>query len=223
MMKLLKHRGKMQNSAGDQLQNVRLKRRYTLEFIAASTGIPMAILAALEAGDYRRIGSRLYAVRYGEQYAAFLGITDESFKLALAREWEIYAWGNERKFAKSRRWGATLAGLYKRHSFFAGVMVAAAAIGGYMLYQVLFLIRQPGISLESPKERNLLVHEPFTDIRGLARGEVRLSVNNRPVNVEAGSFNERLYLVRGVNRILVEAVNDRGKILRRESFVVYTP
>ncbi|KKW29089.1 MAG: hypothetical protein UY71_C0004G0022 [Parcubacteria group bacterium GW2011_GWB1_52_7] len=213
----------MQNSAGDQLQNARVKRQYTLEFIAASTGIPLAILAALETGDYRQIGSRLYAVRYGEQYAAFLGITDESFKAALAREWEIYAWGSERKFAKSRRLRTTLAWLYKRHSFFAGVAIAAAAIGGYMLYQMLFLIRQPEILLESPGERNLLVREPFTDIRGLVRGEVRLSVNNRPVNVEGGSFNERLYLVRGVNRILVEAVNDRGKILRRESFVVYTP
>ncbi len=213
----------MENPVGEQLRNARTERQYTLEFVAASTGIPLVILSALEAGDYRRIGSRLYAVRYGEQYSAFLGVTGESVKTALAREWEIYAWGNERKFTKSRRLGRTLSDFYKRHSFFAGVLVAIAAVGGYMFYQLLFLVRQPEILLESPSERYLIAREPFTEVRGSLGEGARLFVNNRPVNVENGSFSERLYLARGVNRILVEAVNDRGKILRRESFLVYTP
>ena len=62
----------MKDQIRNQLREARTARQYTLQFIAAQAAIPIAILEALEAGDYRRIGSRLYVTRYGLEYAAFL-------------------------------------------------------------------------------------------------------------------------------------------------------
>lgn len=211
----------MHEGIGERLKNARMKRQYTLEFVSATAGIPLVILGALEAEDYKFIGSRIYALRHGERYAHFLGILDASFREALERGWEIYALGEARTVFAPRHLRDAFGALYEKHSFILTASLAGLIIGVYIVYQFLFLVRGPDFAVFHPREEYLIVHEPFVDFWGNVANDVKLSINHRPMNIKDNGFRERLYLTEGVNRIEIEATNARGKSAYRETYVVY--
>lgn len=91
----------------------------------------------------------------------------------------------------------------------AGILFLA--IAGFFIYQFKFL-RPPRIELLTPTQ-DIATQSRVFDIRGFTDPDSDLTLNGRPLYIrETGEFSERIYLFRGVNRIVLEAKNRYGKM-----------
>ncbi len=80
-----------------------------------------------------------------------------------------------------------------------------------------------GPRIEVPEEI-ITVTDPFTEIRGQASYIAELKVNGASVHVtEDGQFAEKLMLVRGENRIILDAIDKFGRSRQEILRIYYKP
>ncbi|MBI4132236.1 MAG: hypothetical protein HY474_01245 [Candidatus Sungbacteria bacterium] len=108
----------------------------------------------------------------------------------------------------------------QRNFKIAVVGAAVLAVVGFFTYQFKFL-RAPGIEIFAP-ERDIAVTSGAFDARGRTDDlDADLTLNGRPLySGETGEFTERIYLVKGVNRLEFEARNRYGRTTRLTRYVV---
>lgn len=94
------------------------------------------------------------------------------------------------------------------------------AIVGFFAYRFKFLAA-PGLEVLAPP-KDIATADTAIDVRGRSDDpEADLTVNGRPLySGETGEFVERLYLVRGVNRLEFEAKNRYGRTTTIVRYVV---
>lgn len=95
-----------------------------------------------------------------------------------------------------------------------------AAIAGFFIYEFKFL-RSPALVVSSP-QRDIISDGTTFDVRGRTNDpDADLTLNGRPLySGERGEFTERIYLVKGVNRLDFEAKNRYGKTSRITRYIV---
>ncbi|MEK7390707.1 MAG: hypothetical protein AAB635_01045 [Patescibacteria group bacterium] len=90
-------------------------------------------------------------------------------------------------------------------------VVLLAGIGGYALYESRNLLRGPIIIIETPVN-GATSNTSVTDIKGVAKNIVRISLNDRNISVdESGMFQEKFALFGGRNIIKVSAEDRFGR------------
>lgn len=211
-------------TVGHKFSEARRSRELELEDVFRATGIPVKFLSALESGNFRALGGKMYVMRYARQYASFLDIAAGSIVDAATREWEVYAlraaWHTRgpsvmKKFLLQIKQRAML-----------GVVVAGFVlpVGGYFGYQLSLLLSAPDLSVTVPASGISWSTEGAATIGGTVKERARLSINRRPVALdEHGKFAERLYLAPGLNTIEIEAVNVSGRSLKEVRHIFYQP
>ncbi|MDP3727681.1 MAG: hypothetical protein Q8R35_03545 [bacterium] len=97
---------------------------------------------------------------------------------------------------------------------------AIAIVIGFFAYEFKFL-RAPSLELFSPAEDMVADTDAF-DVRGASHDpDADLTLNGRPLySGETGEFSERIYLVKGVNRLDFEAKNRYGKTTTITRYIV---
>ena len=70
---------------GAQLQKLRLERQWTLDDVAMSLNLSVAVLEALESGDYSSLPEWTFVRGYLRAYARLLGLAEESVIISLER------------------------------------------------------------------------------------------------------------------------------------------
>lgn len=98
--------------------------------------------------------------------------------------------------------------------------VVMAAIVGFFAYEFKFL-RAPSLEVLAPT-RDMVAESDSLDARGRTDDlDADLTLNGRPLySGETGEFTERIYLVRGVNRLDFEAKNRYGKTTSITRYIV---
>lgn len=97
--------------------------------------------------------------------------------------------------------------------------VVLAAIIGFFAYEFKFL-RSPALVVGAP-ERDLIAEHTAFDVRGRTDPDADLTLNGRPLySGETGEFTERIYLVKGANRLEFESKNRYGKTTRVTRYIV---
>jgi hypothetical protein len=95
--------------------------------------------------------------------------------------------------------------------------VILAGIGGYAFYESRNLINGPVVTIETPSNGQVS-RTAVTDISGLTKNTVRISMNDREISVDpTGRFEEKFVLSNGNNRVKISAEDRFGR--KTESFV----
>ncbi|MBI4135018.1 MAG: helix-turn-helix domain-containing protein [Candidatus Sungbacteria bacterium] len=214
----------MITTIGHQFSEARRSRKLEFEDVFRATGIPVKFLSALESGNFRIFGGRMYVMRYVRQYALFLDIAADQIVDAATREWEVYAlrvaWHTRGPSAMKK-----FLLQIKRHAVL-GVVVAGFVLpmGGYFGYQLSLLLSAPDLFVTVPASEISRSVEGAVTIGGTVKERARLSINRRPVALrERGQFEERLYLAPGLNTIEIEAINVSGRSLKEVRHIFYQP
>lgn len=97
---------------------------------------------------------------------------------------------------------------------------AVAIVIGFFAYEFKFL-RAPSLELFAPAE-DIATDSNAFDVRGASHDpDADLTLNGRPLySGETGEFTERIYLVKGVNRLDFEAKNRHGKTTHVTRYII---
>lgn len=108
----------------------------------------------------------------------------------------------------------------QRNFKIAIVAAGSTLIIGFFIYQFKFL-RAPSLEIFAPA-KDIAVESDFFDVRGRTNDpDADLTLNGRPLySGETGEFTERIYLVKGVNRLDFEARNRYGKTTILTRYIV---
>mgnify|MGYP001574851962 CR=1 FL=1 len=107
----------------------------------------------------------------------------------------------------------------QRNFVFALGGIALAVIVGFFIYEFKFL-RAPELEVIIP-ERDVVSSSDIFDVKGRADPDADLTLNGRPLySGGTGEFEERVYLVKGVNHLKFEAKNRYGKSAKVTRYIV---
>lgn len=205
---------------GQSLKEERERQAISLKDAAERSKIPLRFLSSIEQEDYKALGGLLYFKRYIKDYSLLLGVYSEALMDECVREFEIGALKSERSL-RMPLLRSLLPQIHPRHATVISGGVLGFLIFSYLLYQLLFLIQAPDVLILEPHRELTAAPLPVLNVRGKIARDARVLVNRRPVAIaDNGSFEERLYLIKGLNRIDIEAVNISGKSVSETRYVM---
>lgn len=207
---------------GQKLREERIKKGFTLDDVAKATKIRASFLSALEKGEYQSLPSSAYAQGFVKNYAAFLGLSSKATAALFRREFDekrVYKVLPE-SFAKNEEFPT------KRLPFktvFWGTIFFFILVG-YILFQYKYAIINPPLTIESPKE-NQIITKTDISVSGQTDENVTLYINNVAVPVDQnGDFKKTVSVFPGKQKITIKAVSRFGRetIIQRH-IEVYAP
>lgn len=194
--------------AAQLLLQGRRTRKLSAAEVATGTKLPLAQVAALEAGDFSVFAAEVYGRGAYLAYARYVGISERRAEravdqaLSAARErvpLKVFTpFGFLQRFLMPLTW----------------LWLAAATVGltvaGYIVWQVQSFWRLPHISLQEPA--GVIIGTPQLVVRGVAEPDARVTVNGEVVLLgEHGEFATTLRLHPGINILHLEAENAAGR------------
>ena len=103
------------------------------------------------------------------------------------------------------------------------VILFLLLFSGYLFFQYQHLWGQPELKIFTPTQ-NAELQEKRIKIEGKTDSEATLKINDEIVNLdEEGNFQKEIELFKGENKILIEAISNKGKSTKIEREVFYSP
>lgn len=168
-------------------------------------------LEILEQGEIEKMPAEVYVRGFLKKYAKILG-TDADILLG---EYE-----NEIKIAQhlNKQKHQSLPRLHFRRFTvtprFLGVIfgiIIFLLVGGYLFYQLNFLISPPRLIIFEPAG-DIAIEKNTIIVKGQTEIGAKLTINGQPVYINKdGSFEQKINLNQGLNTIKIEAANRFGK------------
>lgn len=196
---------------GEILKKIRSEKRLTLEEIEKQLRIRKKFLIALEENDWSKLPSLPYIKGFLKNYSSFLGLKSDEM-LAIFR----------RQFHQQEKAGLLPKGLtnpldepiIRFTPQLTSIILSISFLVvffGYLFLQYLSFVNPPELSIESPKEGEIITSEKVT-VKGKSDRDAVISVNNQKIALsENGEFTTTLTLSPGVNTINIESASKQGK------------
>ncbi|MEX0895507.1 MAG: helix-turn-helix domain-containing protein [Patescibacteria group bacterium] len=205
-----------QKTLGDFLKEARSSHRISLAALSKRTRIRLQYLEALEENRFTDLPAATFVKGYVKIYSKLFGFDAEPLLALLRRDFKESARGTlvPREFLKPvmrRHWQLkplTVVAL--------GIVVIFSTILLYLGWQWWELQRPPQLVITQPAV--LADVGPIIEVHGRTDADARVTVNNQPVALRPdGQFQTEVSVVNeGLTTLLVEAVNDRGRVTRIE-------
>jgi cytoskeletal protein RodZ len=206
-------------TAGELLQETRIRKKLTLADVSLGTKIKPAFLSAIEKGEYHKLPSPSYAHGFVKNYAEFLGIPSRQVIAIFKREFDANmaikvlpkGFTQEEKPVTFRR--------VKTRRAIVGIVVLVFLIFGYLFYQYRAAFFPPPLQIVSPQNNATLSQDVV--VVGKTDPSATVTVNNEQVAVDdSGEFRKQLTLFSGKNTITVTAKNTFGKARTIQEVVI---
>jgi len=195
--------------SGELLRITRLKKGLSLEDVERDTKIRAKFLRALEGTKLESFHATPYARGFLKNYAEYLGL-DPKFVLALFRRETDPQGVKIIPTGMIHQENAWFKITPTRALIFIAVIVVAS-IGYYPFQEYRGFLGTPTVSLEQPKEQQV-VKEGEIEVIGKADIDTTVLVNGEPATVEeTGKFKKTIQVIKGESTITVNAKNRRGK------------
>ncbi len=209
-----------QKTVGELLADERKRLSLSLVEVADKTHIQVDQLVALEENNFAALPPAPFVKAFIRSYASVCNVQAEPFISLLRRDYKESAKGMlvPREFLsplverKTRLKPIRVVGVLA-----AGIFIALVGYSAAQLYQ---LQQPPTLTLHSPEE--LAQVGRIVPVEGTTDGDALVSVNAAPVALKVdGSFVTELeFGTTGINQIIVEAKDRRGKVRRIERHVM---
>ncbi len=215
---------------GEILRSQREKKGITLDQAAADTRIREKFLKALEDGDYQALPGAVYTRGFLRNYAEYLDLDQEELVVLFHQERGLIAAEPARTFEPMRP-------IMRRSLIFTpAVLVPVVVLAGIVLF-VGYLYYQFTSFAVAP---TLDVFDPATDAiaqdaqyalhgRTVAGGRVTVQVFPGPLTLSDihpaadGTFSATVTLTTGSNHIVIEVLDQSGKVSRVNRSILLQP
>lgn len=205
-----------QKTLGDFLKEARSTHRINLPDLAKRTRIRLEYLEALEENRFDQLPAATFVKGYVKIYARLFGFDPEPLLGLLRRDFKESAKGTlvPREFLKPvlrSRWQ-----LKPVTAVMLGLLVVFLSIMSYLGWQWWELQRPPQLTISQPEV--LAEVGPVIEVAGQTDVEARVTINDQPVALRPdGQFQTEISVMNeGLTTVVIEAVNDRGRITRIE-------
>ncbi|HVQ43663.1 MAG TPA: RodZ domain-containing protein [Candidatus Saccharimonadia bacterium] len=193
---------------GQQLKARRQALRLSLAQVEVDTKIRGKFLTALESGDYSSLPNDIYSRGFVQHYASHLGLDGVHVAADYVRERGGVAQADTKRPQLERAPRLVFTG---KLAAVGGVLVVAASVLWYLLWQFSALASAPGLTVNSP-ESDVVLTGAVVNVAGHTTPGADVSVNESPVLTDTdGNFSEKVALQDGVNAIKVVARSKLGK------------
>lgn len=185
------------HSLGDILREKREEKKITLSEAERELKIGKTYLKSLEEGDYQNLPNIIYARKFLERYANFLGLPAQD--LINKFNQEASSLFNKPILPKEK---PKLKKIGLPHILF---IIIGVILLVYLLSGVLSLFRPPFLEIYSPLN-NQIIDESFVILEGRTEEGVGLYINDHLISDFIGpEFKEQLNIEEGLNTIKISA------------------
>ena len=202
------------------LKRSRTRRKLSIADAEESTKIRAKFLLALECDSWDQIPSAVYGRGYLERYAQFLGLSVEEVMTQYDRQrlqYDRHCQDARTSFAPQGAQDLQRPFLTTR-SLLVG-FCACLVLGGIgtVAYQVQRFTRAPYLQLVTPAQAKtqdslLVIQAGSVEISGHTIRSASVTIDGAATPVAAdGSFKREIYLEKGMNAVVVQATNTKGK------------
>lgn len=192
------------HSIGDTLRAAREGRGESFEEVEHATRVGKKYVAALEAGDLKKLPEPIYAKKFVMALAKHYGLDPRAAADSLLKELAVVgglpASRHPVNFVEGR--SLVVAPMLFRTVAFSAAFLAIIL---YFAFSVRNILKPPTITLYSPRDGQVFLSNRVV-LEGLTQPEVDLTVNGEIVPIEAnGYFKDVLNLPPGVSHLRLAA------------------
>jgi cytoskeletal protein RodZ len=209
-----------EETVGEKLRTARDDKKIELAAAAKNLAINPEYLSALENSDYTALPSGVYAKTFLRKYSSYLGL--DSTKLIKKYQLETGKTASEQKdvFSKKKINKLEMV-IFPRILKNILLIIVVAFFFSYLGYYLLNTYSLPKVEIYQPAD-NLVTENNYVDVVGRADSKTQITINDQQVlKDDAGNFQERIDLNKGVNTIIISAQNkySRKEIITKQILV----
>jgi len=210
-------------TVGEILKEAREKKGISLSEVEKATKIKVRFLESLEKNDFSKISEATVTKGLIKNYAEYLGLSSGDI-LAVFR----------RDFIEDKKGQILPRGLYKplsqpklawtpKLTVMVSVGILFLIIASYLTVQLFGLLGSPPLEIYSPKNKEIVKVEEI-NIQGKTSSDAVVFINGEMAEIGSdGSFEKTVTLSPGENKFQIEAVSRRGKRIKLERVILFSP
>lgn len=214
---------------GELLRTQREKKGITLEQATADTRIREKFLAALEAGDYQSLPGAVYTKGFLRNYAEYLDLDQEDLVVQFQQERGLIA-EPARAFEPMRPIARRSVILTPAVLIPVLVLAGIALFVGYLYYQFTSFAVAPVLEVTDPST-DVIAQQTTYVLKGhtVPTGKVTVTVFPGPLTISDirpdsdGTFTTTVNLTAGANHVVVEVLDQSGKVSRVSRSIMLQP
>jgi len=201
---------------GQILKEARVGKDYSLNHIEKMTRIKSGFVDSIEKEEWNKLPAFPTVLGFVKSLAGELNVDEKMATAVLKRDYPP----KKLKITPKPDLGSKFVWSPKL-TFAVGVAGILLVLFGYLIFQYIHFVSAPGLSVDSPKE-NQMVNGDSVTVFGSTQSDVKITVNNQPVMVsDDGKFSVSLDVVPATHEIDITATSRSGKIteVRRQVIV----
>lgn len=209
---------------GEYLLEVRTQLGLSPQEVGARTSVAPKFLALLEGGDFARLPADVYVYGFLRELAELYGVDGATLVSQYKKERAIMGQLEKRK-AEERRRGGQLERLVITPKVLTVSLAAlfVAATVGYLVWQVVSIDRTPELSVDEPKDRQI-VRDAAVTVAGKTDPGMAVTINDQPVFVDSeGKFKTQVSVGAGPKELVFVAKNKFDKSVTKTVSVIGEP
>lgn len=199
-------------SIGQLLKLERESKKFSTKYVSKRLNIPEGFLIDLEHDDYRKLPEKVYVKNYIKAYCNFLGLNFEEV---------LSMYPESKEQDKVYKIKTTHLLKFDRLVKVSLAIVILLAVIGYLVFVIYNIFSPPALVVDYPPDQ-VVVEDPFIEIKGYAEENSELVINQQPVSLDQdGNFIISIDLQQGINMIELEAKKrfSNPKIILRQVIV----
>lgn len=199
-------------TVGQLLRETREAKNLSIEEVAKATKIQKKYLLAVEADDFKQIPSQAYASGFVKNYSEFLSLNSRHIMAFFRRQTREVSKTSLLPQKEQTPLRKSLYTLTPSRFIMLLVTVLLLLFVGYFSLQYIQLQQPPMLTIQNPKESEIIVESQRVDILGQTEPDATVSINGIGVLVRAdGKFFDQIQIFPGDNTVTITATSRYGK------------
>lgn len=194
------------NTIGKIIKDARIAKKYSLKHIEGMTKIKSNFIDAIEREDWEKLPPFPTVLGFVKSLAGALEVNSNMLVAVLKRDYPPKKLRVSPKPDVSKKfiWSPKL-------TFFLSVFMATSVLLVYLIFQYLNFISLPKLTVESPKE-NQIVTSGLVTVFGTTDSDAKITINNQPIIVsDEGQFSEEVKVTKETKELVITASSRSGK------------
>jgi len=191
---------------GEILKNARVEKKFSLESLEKITKIKPTFITLVESESWDKLPAFPVVLGFVKSLSGALNLEEKVIVATLKRDYPPKKLTINPKPDISSKfvWGPKI-------TFTLGVLAFLVLIFGYLGFQYYKFLSPPNLSVESPKEEQLVSGNSVL-VFGNTDTDAKITVNNQPVLVsDDGNFSVNIGVVINTREVVIKAISRSGK------------
>ncbi len=190
-------------TAGSTLKKERMRQNLTLREVTSATKINVSYLEAIEADEFEKFPSSVYAKGFLQNYSKFLGLPADRI-IALYRR-SVGAPPSQPAFVPQGKKSTPRLVVTPGLVVISVIAVIVVTTLAYLIYQFYNFQKPPLLQITYP-DRNITTEDSDIVLSGITEPGMFVTINDEPIKIlQNGAFEATLVLSSGTNTIIVKA------------------